>query len=86
MQISYHKNLILLEDLDTDKIQVSSMFFSGEENYSYFTAYKDDDCKIKLLCMMLQKTSSYVKRYDGETKWMVFLIKDAVLLKKYTNI
>ena len=35
------KNLILLEDLDN--IQVSSMLCSGEENYTYFIGYKDDD-------------------------------------------
>ena len=25
---------------------------------------------------MLPKTSAYVKRYDGQTKWMFFLIED----------
>ena len=25
---------------------------------------------------MLPKTSPYVKSYDGQTKWMYFLIKD----------
>ena len=35
---------------------------------------------------MLSKTSTYVKSYDGETKWMNFLIKDAELFKKYTDI
>ena len=36
-------NLILLEDLDIDKIQVSSMLCSGEKNYTYFIGYKDND-------------------------------------------
>ena len=31
---------------------------------------------------MLPKTSAYVKSYDGETKWMYFLIKDDDLLEK----
>ena len=31
---------------------------------------------------MLPKTSAYLKSYDGETKWMNFLIKDDNLLKK----
>ena len=28
----------------------------------------EDDYKIKLLCIMLPKTSTYVKDHDGETK------------------
>ena len=35
---------------------------------------------------MCPKTIAYVKRYDGETKWMNFLIKDDDLLKKYNDI
>ena len=30
---------------------------------------------------MLPKRSAYVKRYDGQTKWMHFLIKDDDLLE-----
>ena len=61
------------------------MVSSGEKNYKYFIGYKDDDYKIKLLCIMLPKTSAYEKRYGGETIWMNFLIKDAELLRKYTD-
>ena len=35
---------------------------------------------------MLPKTSTYVKGYDGKTKWMYFLIEDDDLLKKYNTI
>ena len=35
---------------------------------------------------MLPKTSVYVKRYDGETKWMHFCIEDDELLEKYNRI
>ena len=35
---------------------------------------------------MLSKTSAYVKNYDGQTKWMYFLIEDDSLLAKYNNI
>ena len=35
---------------------------------------------------MLPKTSAYVKRYHGQTKWMYFLIEDDVLLEKYDTI
>ena len=36
--------------------------------------------------MMLPKRSAYVKRYDGQTKWMSFLIEDDDLLEKYNTI
>ena len=35
---------------------------------------------------MLPKTTVYVKSYDGQTKWMYFLIKDNDLLEKYNTI
>ena len=35
---------------------------------------------------MLPKTSAYVKIYDGQTKWMYFLIEDNDLLEKYDTI
>ena len=35
---------------------------------------------------MLRKTSTYVKRYDGQTKWMYFLIENDGLLEKYRTI
>ena len=35
---------------------------------------------------MLPKTSAYIKIYDGQTKWMYFLIKDDDLLEKYNTI
>ena len=35
---------------------------------------------------MLPKTSSYVKSYDGQGKWMYFLIGDDNLLEKFNTI
>ena len=32
---------------------------------------------------MLPKTSVYVKSYDGQTKWMSFLIEDGDLLENF---
>ena len=34
---------------------------------------------------MLPKTSAYVNYYDGQTKWMYFLIEDHDLLKIYNT-
>ena len=35
---------------------------------------------------MPPKTSAYVKSYDGQTKWMDFLIDNDDLLEKYNTI
>ena len=35
---------------------------------------------------MLPKTRVYVKSYDGQTKWMCFLIEDDDLLENYKTI
>ena len=35
---------------------------------------------------MVPKTSTYVKGYDGQTKWMYFLIEDDDLKQKYNTI
>ena len=45
-----------------------------------------DDYKIKPLQIILPKTKAYVKSYDGQTKWMYFLIEGDDLLEKYNTI
>ena len=35
---------------------------------------------------MLPQLSTYVKTYDGQTKWRYFLIEDDELLEKYNTI
>ena len=35
---------------------------------------------------MLPKTRAYAKSYDGQTKWMYFLIEGEYLLRKYNII
>ena len=35
---------------------------------------------------MLPKTRAHVKRYDGQTKWMYFVIEDDGLIEKYNAI
>ena len=42
--------------------------------------------KVKPLYIILPKTSTYVKSYDGQTKWVYFFIADDDLLKKYNTI
>ena len=53
----------------------------GGKNYKFFIDYLFNVCKVKPLYMMLSLTSTYVKRSDGETKWIHFLIDDDDLLK-----
>ena len=45
-----------------------------------------NDHKVNSLQIMLPKISTYVKRYDGQTKWMYFLTENDDLLKKYNTV
>ena len=56
------------------------------KNYKYFISYLYNDSKLKSSHIMLPKTSAYIKRYDGQTKWMYSLIEVDDLLKKYYTI
>ena len=53
---------------------VSNKISSDEKKY--FTGYLCNDYKVKPLHIMITKTRTYVKSYDGQTKWMYFLIED----------
>ena len=81
-----HMTPILLRDVDIEKVLVSNKISFGEKNYKYFIGYLYNDHKVKPLHIMLPKTSAYVKSYDGQTKWMYFLIEDDDLLEKYNTI
>ena len=48
--------------------------------------YLYNDNKIRPLHIVLPNTSAYAKSYDGQTKWMYFLIEDNDLLEKYNYI
>ena len=75
------KVLFFKKDIDIEEILVSSKISSGEKKYKYFIYYLYNSFKVKLLHIMLPKTSAYVKGFDGETKWMHFLIEDDNLLE-----
>ena len=77
------KILFFKKDVDNEKVLLSKNI-SAEKNYKYFIVLLNNDYKVKPLHIMLLKTSTYVKSYDGQTKLMYFLIKDDDLLKKYT--
>ena len=81
-----NKTLIFLKSVDIAKVLVSNKITFGEKNYKYFIGYLYNDDKVKPLDIMLPKTSAYVKSYDGQTKWMYFLIEDHELLEKHNTI
>ena len=81
-----YKSPVSLRDIDIEKVVVSDKISFGERNYKYFIGYLYNDHKVKPLHIMFPKTSTYVKSYDGKTKWMYFLIEDDDLLEKYNTI
>ena len=64
------------------KVLVSKKISSGEKNYKYFIGYLCNDQKVNPLHIMLPKRSIYVKSYNGQTKWIYFLIEDDELSTK----
>ena len=73
----------MLKDVDIGKVLVSNKISFGEKSYKYFIGYLYNGNKVKPLHIMLTEISSYVKCYDGETKWMYFFIEDENLLEKF---
>ena len=80
------KVLFLKKDVDIEKVLVSSKISSGEKSFEYIIGYLFNDYKVEPLHIVLPKTSTYVKSYDEQTKWMYFLIEDRDLIEKYYNI
>ena len=72
-------------DIDIEKVLVSNKISFGEKNYMYFIGYLYNGNKVKPLNIMLPKTSAYAKSYNGQTKWLYFLIEDDELLEKYNT-
>ena len=84
--IRTHKTHTFWGDVDIQKVLVSNKISFGEKKiYKHFIGYLYNDNKVNPLHIMIPKTSAYVKSYDGQTKWMYFLIEDD-LLEKYTII
>ena len=56
------------------------------KSYKCFIGHSYIVNKGKALNIMLPETSAYVKSYDGQIKWMYFLIEPYGLLEKYNSI
>ena len=78
--------VLFLEDTDIEKLLVSNEISSSGKNYKYFVNYLYNDYKVKPFNIKLPKTSTYVKSYDGQAKWMYFLIENDDLLEKCNTI
>ena len=74
------------QDVDIDKVLVSNKISLGEKSYKYFIGYLCNNDKVRPLHITLPKIGAYVKSYDGETKWMYFLIEDDDLSERYNII
>ena len=72
----------MLDDVDVDEILIPNKVSSSKRYYKYFISYKDDDYEIKVLYVMIQKPSPYIKSYDDETKYMFFLNRRWWIVKK----
>ena len=67
--------LLLFFNVHIDKVFVSSKIYLGKKDCEYFIGYLYNDNEVNPLHIMLPKTSPCVKLYDGQTKWMYFLIE-----------
>ena len=81
-----YKSIVSLRKVDIEKALVSNKIYFGEKSYKYFIGYLYNDNRVKPLHLMVPKKGAYVKIYDGQTKWMYFLIEDDDLLEKYNTI
>ena len=79
----HHRTPNFQVDVDIEKVLVSNKISFGRKNYKYFSGYLYNGNKVKPLNIMLPKTSAYIKSYDGQTKWLYFLIEDN---EKYNTI
>ena len=71
-----NKTRVFLIDVNIEKVLVSYKIYFDDKNCKYFIGYLYNDDKVNSLHIALPKTSAYLKSYDGQIKWMYFLIED----------
>ena len=69
-KFQFYKSPMFFEDLDIENVLVSNKISSGKKAVNTLLINLHDDYKTKPLHITLPKTSAYVKRYDGKTKYM----------------
>ena len=60
-----------MKNTDINKIVVSNKVYFGKKRFKCFIDYKNDDKKIRPLCIFLPKMRAYRKDFD-ETKFIFF--------------
>ena len=79
------KKVTKIDDIDVNEILVSKEEPYGTKNsFKYFIGY-DDNGVISPLCINLPQMTSYVEKFEDNTR-MFFKISDKQLLKKYNQI
>ena len=61
-------------------------FHLVKKNYKYFIGYLHNGNKVEPLHIVLPTTRPYEKSYDGQSKWIYFLIEDDDFLKNSNTI
>ena len=56
----YYKNPILIDHVDIHKILIFKKISFRKNSFNYFISYRNNK-KVKALCIILPKTSAYVK-------------------------
>ena len=80
-----NKKIAKIDDVDVNKILVSTEELYGTKNsFKYFMGYNDNDF-IRPLCVKLSQMTGYVRTFESNTA-MSFKINDKQLLKKYNQI
>ena len=70
-----HVTPIFWEGVDIEKLLLSNKICFGEKKYKYFMGYLYNGNKVKPLNIMLPKTSTFVKSYDGHLDGCIFWLK-----------
>ena len=80
-----NKKVTKIDDIDVNKILVSTEEpYGTKSSFKYFIRYDDNDV-IRPLCIKLLQMTGYVRKFEGNTT-MSFKISNKQLLKKYNQI
>ena len=74
----------MINNLDIDKVVVSTVFTFSKQDFNYFIGYKDNK-EIRPLCIFFPEMSRF-KTYSNKTKYMCFMIEDEKSCDKYMKI
>ena len=79
------KQAILFNDVDTDKIVVSSVWNNNEITSKFFIGYLSKNV-IRPLCVILPQMSGFIKYFEDGNKNMSFKTDDESVYSNYSSI